>query len=197
MGFDPISIGAALLTGSQAATVGAAGIGSTLATAATIGATALSAVGAISQSRASAASAGYNAQVAQNNAQIATQNSQFAGAEGEQNVSASTAKTRALVGATLANQGASGVDVNSGSSVNVRESEAKIGALNALNIRSQAARSAYGYQVGATSDEAQAALLRSQKKNDITAGYLDAGATVLGGLGKASQYTRWLSAGGI
>lgn len=167
----------------------------TIATAATIGSTAISALGSIQQSRASSAAAGYNAKVAAQNAEQQTRNANFAGAEGEQNVGAEGAKNRAALAATLANQGASGVDVNSGSSVNVRESEAKLGMLNALTVRSNAAKQAYGYQTGAASETAQSNLLNKQKKNDITGGYLNAGATVLGGLGGASKYSQWLSQG--
>lgn len=168
-----------------------------IATVATIGASAVSALGAISQSRAASASAGYNAKVAQQNAQIATQNSQFAGAEGQRNVAAEGAKTRAAMAATVAGQGASGVDINSGSSVNVRESEAKLGSLNALNVRAEAARRSYGYQTQSASDKGQAQLYRKEQSSDKIGGYLDAGATVLGGVGKASQYENWLSTGGL
>lgn len=168
-----------------------------LLSAASLGSSAISAIGSIAQSRAASASAGYNAKVAQQNAQLATQNAQFTGAEGEQNVAAAGAKTRAALAATVANQGASGVDINSGSSVNVRESEAKLGTLNALNIRSQAARQAYGFQTQSASDTGQAALLRKQQVSDQVGGYLNAGSTVLGGVGKASQYTNWLNNGGL
>lgn len=168
-----------------------------IATAATIGSSAISALGAISQSRASAASAGYNAKVAQQNAEIATKNAQFTGAEGEQNVGAAGAATKAKIAATLANEAGSGVNINSGSAVDVRESEAKLGMLNALNVRSQAARQAYGYQTQSASDTGQAALLRKQQSADQEAGYINAGATVLGGVGKASQYTNWLQNGGL
>lgn len=170
---------------------------STIATIGSIGSTALSAVGNIAQSRAQAASAGFNAQVASNNAQIATQNANFTAGEGEQNVGAAGASTKAAVAATLANEAGSGIDVNTGSPVSVRESEAKLGMLNALNIRSQAAKQAYGFQTQAVSDTAQSSLDKSQQKNDITGGYLNASATVLGGLGKAAQYTDWLSNGGL
>ena len=178
-----------------AATIGASL--PSLATVATIGSTALSAVGAIGQSRAAAASAGYNAQIAQQNAQLQTQSANFAGSEGEQNVGIQGAKNKAAIAATLANQGASGVDVNSGSSVNTRESEAKLGVLDALTIRSNAAKSAYGYSVGASSQQAQSQLLKSQQGNDVSAGYLNAGSTVLGGLGNAAKYTNWLNSNGL
>lgn len=162
-----------------------------------IGSTALNAIGNIAQSRAQAASAGYNAQVSSNNAQIATTNSQFIAAQGEQNVGAAGAQTKAAVAATLANEAGSGIDVNSGSPVNVRESEAKLGMLNALNVRSQAAQQAYGYQTQAVSDTSQASLNKAQQGYDTQSGYLNAGATILGGLGKAAQYTNWLSNSGL
>lgn len=179
------------------ATVVASQIPFSLATAATIGSSAVSALGSIAQSRASAASAGYNAKVAANNATIATQNANFTGAEGEQNVGAAGAATKAKVAATLANQAGSGIDVNSGSAVDVRESEAKLGMLNALNIRSQATRQAYGFQTQSASDTGQSELLRKQQVSDEVGGYLGAGSSVLGGVGKASQYANWLNNNGL
>lgn len=157
-------------------------IGSTVASAG------VGAMGAIQQGQSQAAAAGYNAKVAAQNAGIATKNASYIGAQGEQNVAAEGAKTKATEGAITVNQGASGVNINSGSAVDVRESAAKVGMLNALNVRSQAARAAYGQQVQATSDIAQSQLLRSQQKSDIKAGYLNAGATILGGAGKAAMF---------
>jgi hypothetical protein len=166
-----------------------------LASGATLASSVVGGVGSIMQGQAASAAAGYNAQVAANNAKISTQNAQFAGAEGEQNVAAATAKTRAQVGATVASQGASGVDVNSGSAVDTRESEAKLGMLNALNIRSQAARQAYGFETQSAAFTGQQSLAKAEASNDTTAGYLNAGATVLGGTGKAAQYSNFLNKG--
>lgn len=168
-----------------------------IATAASLGSAAIGGLGAIGQGRAAAASAGYNAKVAAQNAQIATQNSQFAGAAGEQEVGAAGAQTKARVAATEANQTGSGIDINTGSAVDVRESEAKLGMLNALTIRSNVAKQAYGFQIGAASDTGQAALDRSQQQSATTGGYLNAGATVLGGIGSAAKYTSFLNKGGL
>jgi len=180
----------AVALGASAATAATAGtIGTGLAVAGTLAGAGLSAVGSIEQGKAASAAAGYNAQVASNNAQIATQNAQMAGGEGEQNVAAAQSKTRAQIGATLANQGASGVNIGSGSDVDTRVSESKLGMLNALNVRSEAARTAYGYQTQTASDTGQAALNRSQASSDQTAGYINAGSTILGGVGKAGQFT--------
>lgn len=175
------------------AAVSAVGGASTIGTVASLGAAGIGALGSIEQSKASAASAGYNAQVAQQNAQIATQNASFAGSQGQQEVAASGAQTKARIAATLANQGASGVDVNTGSDVNVRESEAKLGMLDALTIRSNAAKSAYGYQTQSVSDTGQAALLKSQQGSDILGGYLSGASNVLGGIGSAAKFSTYLS----
>jgi len=171
-----------------AGAAGAVGGASTLATVATLAGAGISAVGSLEQSHAAAASAGYNAQVAQQNAQIQTQNAQFASSQGEQETAAAGAQTKARVATTLANQGASGIDVNTGSNVDVRESEAKIGMLNALTIRSNAAKQAYGFQVNAAGATGQADLLKSQQTSDTTGGYLSAAANVLGGVGKAASF---------
>ncbi len=152
------------------------------------GSTVMNAVGDIQKSRAAAASAGYNAKVAQNNALIAEQNAAFAGAEGEQQAGAEGLKTKATYGGTLARQGASGVDIKSPSFENVLTSEAELGKVNAMNIRSNAARQAYGYQTAATSDLAQAQLDRAQQKYDKESGYINAFSTVLGGATKAAMF---------
>lgn len=192
-----VSVAGATAAAAGASTAGIAGAAlAANATAISIGSSLLGGLSALQSSRAASASAGYNAKVAANNAAISTQNANFAGAEGQQNVAAEGAKTRAAIAATLANQGASGVDVNTGSSVDVRESEAKLGMLNSLNIRSDAARRAYGFQTEAASDMAQSRLLRSQQSSDKISGYINAASTVLGGAAKASKYSDWLGGGG-
>jgi len=155
-------------------------------TAIMVASTAVSAIGAIQQGNAASAAAGYNAKVAAQNAEIQKQNASFAGAQGDQNVAAAQQETRAKLAAIEANQGASGVKLDSGSFSDVRQSEAKMGMLNALNIRSEAARRAYGYQGDAMNYTAQSKLDKMQGKAAKTAGYLNAASTVLGGASKAS-----------
>jgi len=191
-------VGSAATAGGAAATSGLIGTAGAvtaggIASAASIGAGAIGALGSIEQSRSSAAAAGYNSQVAAQNAALATQNASFAGAQGEQETAAEGAKTKAAVGATLANEGASGINVDTGSNVNVRESEAKLGMLNALTIRSNAAKSAYGYQTQSVSEQGQANLLKAQKSSDTLGGYLSATGNVLGGVSNAAKYSTWLS----
>lgn len=153
------------------------------------------AAGQLSASQAAARSAGYNSAIASENAGIASTNAALVGAQGESDVAVQGAKNKAQIGSTLANQGASGVDVNSGSAVDVRQSEAKIGMLNELNIRSQAAQRAYGFQTASASDKAQAAADSAQSSNDKTAGLIGAGTSILGGASQASMFSNLLSSG--
>ncbi len=100
----------------------------------------------------------YQAGVALMNKNIAKQQADYAVATGEISAEASGMKTRAELGATKAAQAASGVDVNTGSAVDVRSSMIKIGAYDQALIRSNAAKVAWGYDVEATQAEAQSAM---------------------------------------
>lgn len=175
-----------------------AGTLSTIGTIASVAGAGISALGAIQQGKASAASANYNAEVQANNAALAKQNSSFASQEGTANAETQQLKTRAELGSIQANQGASGVNVGSGSSLDVRSSAAETGELNALSIRSNAARQAYGYQTEAVGATAQSQLDKAQAGFDTTAGEINAGSTLLGGLGNAStNYTNFLNKSGL
>ncbi len=150
-----------------------------------------SALGSIAQGRAASQSAKYNAQIQQNNAQIAEQNSRLASEEGAANAAAASQKTRAEVGGIKAAQAANNLDVNKGSAVDVRSSAAELGELNAITIRSNAACQAYGYQTQSASDTAQADLDRQQGKSAETAGYINAGTTLLSGGAQGSNTGLW------
>lgn len=148
---------------------------------------AASAYGAMSAAHAQSQSDKFNAQVANNNAAIAQQNATFASQVGEQNAAADEQKNRAKVGGILANQAASGVDVNSDSAVDVRSSADELGDLDAMTIRSNAAKQAYGYQVDQTSNQNQSQLDTYAGNSATTAGDIGAAGSFLGSVGEASQ----------
>lgn len=164
------------IAGSAAAAAGAAGATSLGAAAAA--SLAVSAAGAIMQGHAQAESAKFNAGVAQNNAQIAEQNSQYAGQEGEVNAATKELQTRQGVGNTLTAQAANGISVNSGSAADVRTSEATLGEQDAINIKANAARKAYGYDVEASSDKGQSNLDDYQATQDTNASYISAAGSI-------------------
>ncbi len=141
-------------------------LGASAATMATVGTvssvlgglgTVASALGAIQQGQAAKKSANYNAQIQEHNAEIAQNNATLAGREGAANAAIEQQKARANVAGIKAAQAANGVDVNTGSAVDVRSSAAELGELNAITVRSNAVKQAYGYQTQAASDKAQAA----------------------------------------
>lgn len=158
--------------------------------------TAMGAVGAISSAEAQSQAASYQAQIARNNAQLATENAHWATESGETQAAQQQMKTRAEVGSIEAAQAANGLDVNSGSAVDVRSSANSLGNLDALTIRSNAARQAYGYQVQNTNDIAEAQLDEAQAQSAMTAGTIGAFGSLLGGAGSlAGGWTRLQAVG--
>lgn len=164
-----------------------------VAGAALAGGTLLSAYGQAKSAGANAAADTYKAQVADNNAAIATQQAEWTAENGDQAASAAALKTRATEAGIEANQAASGIDVNTGSAVQVQDSARILGKLDALTIRSNAARQAYGYQVQAINEKSQAQLDRFAAKNDIEAGKIGAASTILGGVSTGANYYNFLN----
>lgn len=132
----------------------------------------------------------YQAGVAQMNKQIADQNAEYALAAGDSQAQIAGMQTRAQIGATKAQQGGSGLDVNSGTGVNVRQSEAEIGSANQAMIRANATREAYGYKVQGAQYDAQAGLDQYAAKTSKTAGNISAATSILGTASSVS--TKWL-----
>ena len=139
----------------------------------------ISAYGKYEAGQAQAATASYQAQVAANNAAIAKENATLEMNAGEVAATNQGMKTRAMVGAEKAGQGAGGIDVNTGSTVAVRSGTEELGLLDAMTIRSNAARKAYGYQVAATSDTAQSQLDTMEASQAKQAGDIGALGTLL------------------
>jgi len=141
----------------------------------------ISAFGAYEQGQAQAANATYQAQVAANNAMVARENASLAAASGAAREATQGMKTAATVGAIKAGQGASGIDVNTGSAASVRQAASKLGALDLATTRSNTSREVYGYEVAATNDVAQSQLLTSEATQAKTAGDISALGTFLSG----------------
>jgi hypothetical protein len=129
----------------------------------------------------------YQASIARMNAAIANQNAVYATKVGEAKAQISGMQTRAQIGETKAIQGASGLDVNKGSAVDVRASEADIGEQNEMTIRSNAAKQAYDFRVGAVGDIAQANIDTAAAKTTKTAGTIGAASSILGSASSVSS----------
>jgi hypothetical protein len=144
--------------------------------------------GAIQQAKATDAADKYNSAVARENAQLATQNADWTAAEGEQQTGLAGLEGQQKSGQIKSAQAANGVDVNSGSALGVQQSQSEMNMLNQMNIRSNAARTAYGYQVQSTQDIGQAQLDTAAGKAALQAGDKAAFGDILSAGASAGQY---------
>lgn len=107
--------------------------------------------------------ADYNAKVADLQGRDATER----GAQAESNFRASV---RGAIGAQRAGIAANNVDVGFGSAVDVQADAAYLGELDALQIRSNATRESWGYQVQATDLRTRATIARQTGVYQAAAG---------------------------
>jgi hypothetical protein len=112
--------------------------------------------------------------LAENNAQIAELQADDAIVRGQQEEGIHRLKVRGMIGSQRAAWGASGADVNSGNAVDVQADTARFGELDALTIRMNAAREAWGYRVGASDMRARGQLARQEGDNKATSTILSA-----------------------
>jgi hypothetical protein len=131
----------------------------------------------------------YNAQVARNNKVIAEQNAQLAIQKGNAAIGIARQRTAQTIGAERAGQGASGFDVNSGTSARVQSDTARIGAMDAQTIADNAARSAWGFQTQGANFQAQSSLDAATGTNQAISSLIG------GGSNFASKWGKWQQAG--
>ncbi len=140
----------------------------------------------------------YNAKVAEYNASVAELQSKDAISRGQIDESTVRAGTSAAVGQARASYGAQGLNLDVGSPSDVVKSVASGGALDAMTVRLNAARAAWGFGVQAESDKSQATAIRNKGIVDAwnakTQGNVArssnrnaAVATILGGAGELIQ----------
>lgn len=156
---------------------------STVASVASIAGTGISALGALSTGQANAAAANYSAQVAANNATTASQNAAYATQAGEQAATTQSLKGRAEAQHLKGEIAANGIDVNSGSAVDLEAGQLEKQQLDTETVRQNAALTAYGYRTTATSDIAQSQLDKAQAGFAQQAGLIGAGGSLLSGAG--------------
>jgi len=106
--------------------------------------------------------ADYQAQVADNNRIAADQQAQYALSQGQAADEQQRQKTAQLIGAARAQMAAHGVELDSGSPLDIQSDDATMGELNALSAENSGEHQAYGYQVQAMDDQASAGLYGAQ-----------------------------------
>jgi Tfp pilus assembly protein FimV len=156
----------------------------------------VSAYGAEAKGQADQAMYNYQAGVAKLKAQIAQQNAEYAVRSGGSAAYQSGLKTGETVGVQKAAQGASGVDVNTGSTKAVRDTTTQLGEYDQQLIRENYAKKAYGYEVERETKTAEAGADVVAGEQAKKAGDINAFASILGSVGSvASKWTSGSSAG--
>jgi hypothetical protein len=155
--------------------------GPEIALAATVVSGVVGAVGAIQQASAQQDAAKYQAAVARNNQITANQNAQYAAQAGAVEAQARDRRNAAIQGSLLAGQGASGIDIDSTSSKEVRDSQEQLGRLDTQTIMARALLQSRSYTADAANQGAEAELQTQRASNAGTAGTIGAFSSLLGG----------------
>ena len=171
-------------------TMAGVGIGSTVAS------TFFGAMGAGQSAQAQAGMYQYQSGMALLNKRIAEQNADYTREVGEVTAQREGMKTRAEIGTTKATQAGRGLDINVGSPADVRASEAELGEHNQAVIRSDFAKKAYGFEVEAAKETAQAGMYQTAAAQSRRAGSLNMLSSIIGGASSvASKWSQASTAG--
>lgn len=145
--------------------------------------TAVSAAGAIQQGNAASAQAEYTQMVSNNNAVLAERAAEDARKRGEIAEDEHRRKTSALQSRQRTVMAANGLDVSSGSPLDILADTAQMGELDALTIRGNARRESLGYEAQGMNFKAEGELARARGESAKTAGMIGAAGAVVSGVG--------------
>lgn len=162
-----------------------------------IGSGLMGAMGASKKADAESAAYEYKAQVAQNNSIIAQRNAEQANAAGRIAAQTNDLKTKNLVSTQLVAQASSGLDVGSGSAVNVRQSAADLGHLDTLTILNNAAKNAAGFKAQGMNFQAEGQLNKQAGAFAQEAGDINIMTSLLGGATGVADKWAGYSAKGV
>lgn len=123
------------------------------------------------------------AELADFNADVATRQAGDTLDRGNQQADQFRTQVRGAIGTQRTVQAASGVDVSSGSAVDVQADAAYVGKLDEMTLRANATRAAWGYTVNALNYRQQALIDRQKGAAQITAGDASATAGLIAGAG--------------
>lgn len=132
-------------------------------------------IGQMNQQAAMGAQANYQSQVQRRNAQISEKQARDAETRGQIAEEQSRLKTAQQLGTQQAALASQGTDLD-GSPIDILGDTRRAGEFDALTIRSNAAREAWGYRVAGTGQSADAAM-----RGSFQPSYLGAGSSLLSG----------------
>lgn len=153
-------------------------------------------MGAQQQAETSASSSRYTAQVLRNNEIIARNNAAYATQAGAVRAQTQDFKNRAMLGSLEAGQGASGIDLMSGSSADVRRSARNVARLDTETLYNNALLQANQALGQASGFAAQAGLEDFEARSAKAAGQTKAFSSLLGGATSfADKWSKFSTAG--
>ena len=152
----------------------------------------VSALGSLFSGQAQSNMYNYQAGVALANAKVAKQDAQYALDSGEVEAQQAGMRGRFQQGATKVGIASGNIDTSTGSGSQVLKSETEVTQENEGVIRADAAKRAYGFEVGAAEDVAQSSADIAAGKTSVTAGDIGAVSTILSTAGNVSS--KWLQA---
>lgn len=138
----------------------------------------------------------YQAGIAKQNEKFQRWNAKEAIRSGETEAMQLGQKQAQRMGMIRAAQGASGVDMNSGTSVKVRESQEMVDRADQAMVRKNAMKKAYAYEVAAAGEDAQAKLYGMAADNALIEGKYEKISSLIGAASSvSSKWTQAKSAG--
>lgn len=164
----------------------------TAALAATVIGGAVTAGGQLESGFATSRADNYSAEVAANNAAIAQQNAKYSTEAGQSAATTQSLKGASQIGKITTGQAASGVDVNTGSAVDVQASQRGANKLDTENVVANAGLTAYGYRTQAANFQAQGALDKAAATQAVTGAEIGAAGSLLSSAGGTSM--KWAQA---
>lgn len=139
----------------------------------------VSAVSTIAGGVANRDAANYRAVIAENNAVISRQSALYAQEAGAVKTEAAGRKGAAKLAGIRVGQAANGVNINTGSALDVQAGQRETDQLDAQTVQHEADLKAYGYRTQSDNFEADAKLEQSKADNAVAASVFKAGGGLL------------------
>ena len=191
-------ITSALTIGGLSISAAVANAALAVGTVATAVSTTMGVVGSVQQGKAQQAQYNYQAEVARNNAKIAQANADQQRQEGIEESRLQRLRTLQAIGSQQAAMAANGIDISSGTALDIVEDTSAMGELDALTTRYNSETQALAYEQQANNFTNQANLDVFAGENAYSSGITNAISTGVNGLGNAASVAgKWYTGNSI
>jgi hypothetical protein len=130
----------------------------------------------------------YQKQIADTNARLSEIQANDAITRGEKQATDIKTQTRKLIGAQRAALASQGLDLKDGNAADIQEETASLGAMDAMTVRNNAWREAWGYKVQANNYTGAGQMAQITAKNQANSTILTGGMSMINTAARASYY---------